>query len=151
LKRCWRVISHVANGDMITLALIQGVVNTFVIFFSRVIGHIVDRVILKNQRGHGIGFFITTLIAQVVLSILASMIVSWFSRRREYRADAGGAQLASREKMIAALQRLQVASGEATLPDQMVAFGISGGGGFMTLLRSHPPLEERIDALRTAQ
>jgi len=144
-------ISHVANGDMITLALIQGVVNTFVIFFSRVIGHIVDRVILKNQRGHGIGFFITTLIAQVVLSILASMIVSWFSRRREYRADAGGAQLASREKMIAALQRLQVASGEATLPDQMVAFGISGGGGFMTLLRSHPPLEERIDALRTAQ
>jgi len=144
-------ISHVANGDMITLALIQGVVNTFVIFFSRVIGHIVDRVILKNQRGHGIGFFITTLIAQVVLSILASMIVSWFSRRREYRADVGGAQLASREKMIAALQRLQLASGEAALPDQMVAFGIAGGGGIMALLRSHPPLEERIDALRTVQ
>lgn len=144
-------ISHVANGDMITLALIQGVVNTFVIFFSRVIGHIVDRVILKNQRGHGIGFFITTLIAQVILSFLASMIVSWFSRRREYRADAGGAQLAGREKMIAALQRLQLASGETALPDQMVAFGISGGGGIMALLRSHPPLEERIDALRTAQ
>ncbi|MDH3353666.1 MAG: protease HtpX [Chromatiales bacterium] len=141
-------ISHVANGDMITLALIQGVVNTFVIFFSRVIGHVVDRVILKNQRGHGIGYYITTFVAEVILAILASTIVAWFSRRREYRADAGGAQLASREKMIGALQRLQVASGEISLPDQMAAFGISGGGGFMNLFRSHPPLEERIDALR---
>ena len=143
-------ISHVANGDMITLALIQGVVNTFVIFFSRVIGHIVDRVILKNERGHGIGFFITSFIAEVILAVLASIIVAWFSRRREYRADAGGAQLAGRNKMISALQRLQMASGEATLPDQMAAFGITGGGGFMDLFRSHPPLEERISALRSA-
>lgn len=141
-------ISHVANGDMITLALIQGVVNTFVIFFSRVIGHIVDRVILKNQRGHGIGYFITTIIAEVILAVFASIIVAWFSRRREYRADAGGADLAGKEKMIAALQRLQMASGEASLPDQMAAFGISGNGSFMNLFRSHPPLEERIDALR---
>lgn len=141
-------ISHVANGDMITLALIQGVVNTFVIFFSRVIGHIVDRVILKNQRGHGLGYFITTIIAEVILAVFASIIVAWFSRRREYRADAGGADLAGKEKMIAALQRLQMASDEASLPDQMAAFGISGNGSFMNLFRSHPPLEERIDALR---
>jgi heat shock protein HtpX len=141
-------ISHVANGDMITLALIQGVVNTFVIFFSRVIGHVVDRVILKNERGHGIGFYVTTFIAEVILAVLASIIVAWFSRRREYRADAGGAQLAGREKMIAALQRLQMASSEVSLPDQMAAFGISGGGSFMNLFRSHPPLDERIEALR---
>ena len=136
---------------MITLALIQGVVNTFVIFFSRVIGHIVDRVILKNQRGHGIGFYITTFIAEVILAILASIIVAWFSRRREYRADAGAAELAGRDKMIAALQRLQMASGEATLPDQLVAFGIAGGGGLKDLFRSHPPLDERIEALRGTQ
>ncbi len=144
-------ISHVANGDMITLALIQGVVNTFVIFFARVIGHVVDRVILKNRQGHGIGYFITTLIAELILAVFASIIVAWFSRRREYRADAGGAQLAGREKMISALKRLQSASGEPSLPDQMAAFGITGGGGFMALFRSHPPLDERIEALGAAR
>lgn len=142
-------ISHVANGDMVTLTLIQGVVNTFVVFLSRVIGHIVDRVILKNERGHGIGFFITSMIAQVVLSFLATAIVMWFSRWREYRADAGGASLAGRQKMIAALQRLQQAHTE-TLPDEMAAFGISGGK-VAALFASHPPLEERIAALRNAR
>ncbi len=143
-------ISHVANGDMVTLALIQGVVNTFVIFFSRVIGHVVDRVIFKVERGHGPAFWITSIIAQVVLGILASMIVMWFSRQREFRADAGGASLAGRQKMIAALQRLQIASGQAPLPDQLAAFGISGGtaAGIKRLFLSHPPLEERIAALQ---
>ena len=143
-------ISHVANGDMITLALIQGVVNTFVIFLSRVIGHFVDRVILKNERGHGIGFIITTLIAQMVLGILASIIVMWFSRQREFRADAGGASLAGRQKMIAALRRLQAGVNQPHLPDQLAAFGISGniGSGMKRLFMSHPPLEERIAALR---
>ena len=142
-------ISHVANGDMVTLTLIQGVVNTFVVFLSRVIGHIVDRVILKNQSGHGIGFFITSMIAQVVLSILASAIVMWFSRWREYRADAGGAKLAGRQKMISALQRLQQAHDPEPLPDEMAAFGISGGA-FKEIFASHPPLEKRIEALRNA-
>jgi heat shock protein HtpX len=143
-------ISHVANGDMVTLALIQGVVNTFVIFLSRVIGHVVDRVVFKVERGHGPAFLITTIIAQIVLGILASMIVMWFSRRREYRADAGGASLAGRQKMIAALRRLQMASGQAPLPDQLAAFGIAGGtvGGLKRLFMSHPPLEERIAALQ---
>lgn len=143
-------ISHVANGDMVTLTLIQGVVNTFVIFFSRVIGHVVDRVVFKVERGHGPAFWITTIIAQVVLGILASMIVMWFSRQREFRADAGGASLAGRQKMIAALQRLQMASGQAPLPDQLAAFGISGGSvdGIKRLFLSHPPLEERIAALQ---
>jgi heat shock protein HtpX len=142
-------ISHVANGDMVTLALIQGVVNTFVIFLSRVVGHVVDRVILKNERGHGIGFFITTLIAQMVLGILASMIVMWFSRYREFRADAGGARLAGPQKMIGALERLARGHGQP-LPDQMAAFGISGGigHGLKKLFMSHPPIEERIAALR---
>jgi len=147
-------ISHVANGDMITLALIQGVVNTFVIFFSRVIGHIVDRVILKNDRGHGIGYIVTVIFAQIVLGILASTIVMWFSRKREYRADAGGASLASRQKMISALQRLQQASAvPSQLPEQMAALGISGGvgHGIKRLFMSHPPLEERIEALRNQQ
>jgi len=146
-------ISHVANGDMVTLALVQGVVNTFVIFFSRVIGHFVDRVVFKVERGHGPAFWITTIIAQVVLGILASMIVMWFSRYREFRADAGGARLAGRQKMIAALQRLQVASGQAPLPDQLAAFGIAGGGamdGIKRLFMSHPPLAERIAALQQA-
>jgi len=145
-------ISHVANGDMVTLTLIQGVVNTFVIFFSRVIGHVVDRVVFKVERGHGPAFWITTIIAQVVLGILASMIVMWFSRQREFRADAGGASLAGRQKMIAALQRLQIASGQAPLPDQLAAFGISGGtaAGIKRLFLSHPPLEERIAALQQA-
>ncbi len=142
-------VSHVANGDMVTLALIQGVVNTFVIFLSRVIGQIVDRVVFKNEHGHGIGFWVTTIVAQIVLGILASMIVMWFSRWREFRADAGGAGLAGREKMIAALQRLKQASDEP-LPDQLAAFGISGhiGAGLKRLLMSHPPLDERIEALR---
>jgi heat shock protein HtpX len=144
-------ISHVANGDMVTLGLIQGVVNTFVIFLSRVIGHVVDRVVFKTERGHGPAFLITTIVAQVLLGILASAIVMWFSRWREFRADAGGAQLAGREKMIAALQRLQTASGQAPLPDQLAAFGISGGmaQGLKRLFLSHPPLQERIAALQT--
>ena len=138
-------VSHVANGDMVTLALVQGVVNTFVVLLSRVIGHFVDRVILKNERGHGIGFFITSLIAQVVLSFLASAIVMWFSRRREYRADEGGANLAGKDKMISALKRLQQAHTEA-LPDEMAAFVISSGG-LQKLFSSHPRLEDRIAAL----
>jgi heat shock protein HtpX len=145
-------VSHVANGDMITLALIQGVVNTFVIFFSRVIGHFVDRVILKNERGHGIGFMMATLVAEVILGILASTIVMYFSRQREFRADAGGAQLAGKEKMVAALQRLQMGMGQPSqLPDQMAAFGISGGlaEGMQKLFMSHPPLEQRINTLRS--
>jgi heat shock protein HtpX len=142
-------VSHVANGDMVTLALIQGVVNTFVIFLSRIIGHLVDRLVFKVERGHGPAFFITAIIAQIVLGILASIIVMWFSRRREFRADAGGAQLAGREKMIAALERLK-GGGPSQLPDQMAAFGISGSGarGFKYLFMSHPPLEDRIAALR---
>jgi heat shock protein HtpX len=142
-------ISHVANGDMVTLTLIQGVVNTFVIFFSRVIGHLVDRLIFRTERGHGPGFWIVTIVAQIFLGILASMIVMWFSRHREFRADAGGARLAGRERMIAALERLK-AGHNATLPDQLAAFGISGhrASGFKRLFMSHPPLDERIAALR---
>jgi heat shock protein HtpX len=143
-------LSHVANGDMVTLALIQGVVNTFVIFLSRVIGHVVDRVVFKTERGHGPAFWITTIVAQLVLGILASMIVMWFSRQREFRADAGGAKLAGRNKMIAALERLKQRHEPSQLPDQMAAFGISGGGGggLKDLFMSHPPLEVRIAALR---
>jgi heat shock protein HtpX len=142
-------VSHVANGDMVTLALIQGVVNTFVIFLSRVVGYVVDRVILKNER-EGIGYFATVMIAQVVLGILASIIVMWFSRQREFRADSGGAKLAGRDKMIAALRRLQaVHEAPAALPSQMKAFGIRDGkGGLSRLFMTHPPLEERIEALR---
>jgi len=146
-------VSHVANGDMVTLALIQGVVNTFVIFFSRVIGYLVDRVVFKVERGHGPAFWITALVAQLVLGIFATMIVMWFSRQREFRADAGGANLAGRGKMIAALERLQANYGQpAQLPDQVKAFGISGsaGWGLQRLLMSHPPLEERIAALRSS-
>jgi heat shock protein HtpX len=138
-------VSHVANGDMVTLALIQGVVNTFVVFLSRVVGHVVDRVILKNEEGHGIGYFITSMVAQVVLSVLATMIVMWFSRRREFRADSGGAELAGRAKMIGALRRLQAAHEPQALPDQFAAFGIAGG--VRELFSSHPPLEDRIAAL----
>lgn len=142
-------VSHVANGDMVTLALIQGVVNTFVIFISRVIGHTVDRVIFKTEEGHGPAFWITNIIAEIVLGVLASIIVMWFSRQREFRADAGGASLAGRNKMIAALRRLQLNSQQAHLPDQLAAFGISGGigSGLKSLFMSHPPLEERIAAL----
>ncbi|MDB4057822.1 protease HtpX [Candidatus Thioglobus sp.] len=141
-------ISHVANGDMVTLTLIQGVVNTFVIFFSRVIGHVVDRVILKNQRGHGIGYFVTTIFAQIVLSILASVIVMYFSRKREYVADTGGADLAGHQNMINALKRLGQKEPEA-LPEQLAAFGIGEKPktGWRELWSSHPPLEDRIKAL----
>jgi heat shock protein HtpX len=147
-------VSHVANGDMVTLALVQGVVNTFVIFLSRVIGFLVDRLVFKVERGHGPAFFITSLVAQLVLGVLASMIVMWFSRHREFRADSGGAHLAGRNKMIAALERLQLNYGQPPqLPDQVKAFGISGvtgAAGLKRLFMSHPPLEERIAALRAA-
>jgi|TARA_B110000259_G_scaffold53672_1_gene63234 heat shock protein HtpX len=141
-------MSHVANGDMVTLTLIQGVVNTFVIFFSRVIGHVVDRVILKNQRGHGIGYFVTTIFAQIILSILASVIVMYFSRKREYVADTGGADLAGNQNMINALRRLGQKEPEA-LPEQLAAFGIGERPktGWRELWSSHPPLEDRIKAL----
>ena len=144
-------VSHVANGDMVTLALIQGVVNTFVIFASRVVGHIIDRVVLKNQRGHGIGYFVSSMIAQVIFGILASTIVMYFSRLREFKADAGAAELAGAEKMVAALQRLQAIHQPSRLPEQMAAFGINGGfaEGFKKLFLSHPPLEKRIAALRS--
>ncbi|MEE9911361.1 MAG: protease HtpX [Deltaproteobacteria bacterium] len=143
-------ISHVANGDMITLSLIQGVVNTFVIFISRVVGYFVDRVILKNEEGHGIGFFVTTIVAQIVFGILASVIVMWFSRKREYAADEGGARLAGAGSMIGALESLQRSTYEP-LPDQMKAFGISGKPsrhGLKLLFMTHPPLEDRIEALK---
>jgi len=145
-------VSHVSNGDMITLALIQGVVNTFVIFLSRVIGHVVDRVVFKTERGHGPAFWITAIVAELVIGILASVIVFWFSRQREFRADAGGAQLAGRERMIGALERLRASYGRVALPDQLAAFGISGGTrrGLMQLFTTHPPLEERIARLRAA-
>ena len=138
-------IAHVANGDMVTLALIQGVVNTFVIFLSRIVGHFVDRVILKNERGHGIGYFVASLLAQVLLGILASMIVAWFSRRREFRADEGGARYAGTPNMIAALEALK--GGVAVLPDGMTASGI-GSKPMSALFSTHPPLDARIAALR---
>ncbi|MDX1250835.1 MAG: protease HtpX [Gammaproteobacteria bacterium] len=146
-------VSHVANGDMVTLALIQGVVNTFVIVLSRVVGHLVDRVVFKTERGHGPAFWVTSIVAELVLGVLASIIVMWFSRRREFRADAGGASLAGREKMISALERLKANAGQPHLPDQMAAFGISGGigHGLRRLFMSHPPLDERIAALRAAR
>lgn len=143
-------VSHVANGDMVTLTLIQGVVNTFVIFISRVVGYFVDRVILKNEEGLGLGFFITSIVAQIVFGILASVVVLYFSREREYRADAGGAKLAGREKMIAALEKLKRGIQEP-LPEQMSAFGISGkpeGHGLKLLFMTHPPLDDRIAALK---
>ncbi|MBL8202354.1 MAG: protease HtpX [Chromatiales bacterium] len=143
-------VAHVANGDMVTLTLIQGVVNTFVIFLSRIIGRFVDQVVFRSERGHGPGFFITVMIAQLVLGIFASIIVAWFSRQREFRADAGGAHLAGRHKMIAALEGLQRAHEPAALPDGLQAFGISGGAArFGRLFMTHPPLPERIAALRS--
>jgi heat shock protein HtpX len=144
-------ITHVANGDMVTLALLQGVLNTFVIFLARIIGGIVDRAILRNDRqGSGIGFFLTTMVAQFVLGILASVIVCWYSRRREFRADRGGADLAGAGNMIAALQMLKRSQGEP-MPQQLQAFGINTGssGGIMRLFMTHPPLDERIAALKT--
>ncbi|HWS04048.1 MAG TPA: protease HtpX [Gammaproteobacteria bacterium] len=144
-------MAHVANGDMVTLTLIQGVVNTFVMFLSRVIGHTVDRVVFKNENGHGPAFFITMIIAELVLGVLASIIVMWFSRQREFRADDGGASLAGRGAMIAALERLAQQHPQP-LPDKMAAFGIAAGGasGLKRLFMTHPPLEERIAALQAA-
>jgi heat shock protein HtpX len=143
-------ISHVANGDMVTMALMQGVVNTFVYFFATIIGYVVDRVVFKTERGYGPAYYITQMVAQIALSILASMLVMWFSRHREFRADAGGAQLAGRHKMISALQALQHSHEPAQLPGELAAFGINGAG-VQRLFMSHPPLEERIAALQNAR
>jgi len=141
-------ISHVANGDMVTLTLVQGVVNTFVIFLSRIVGHFVDRVLLRNESGYGLGYFAAVIVAQLVLGILASIIVMWVSRQREFRADAGSAHLNGREPMIGALRRLE-ANIPSQLPQEMQAFGIAGGKrGLMQLFMSHPPIPERIEALR---
>jgi heat shock protein HtpX len=139
-------ISHVANGDMVTLTLIQGIVNTFVYFLASIIGHVVDRAIFRSESGRGMGYFVTQLVAQIALSFLARMIVMWFSRWREFHADKGGANLAGREKMISALRALQGSSTE-TIPAEFQAFAISAGGGLSKLFSSHPPLEERIRAL----
>ncbi|MCA1799278.1 MAG: protease HtpX [Xanthomonadaceae bacterium] len=144
-------VSHIANGDMVTMALVQGVVNTFVIFLSRVVGHVVDRAVFKTESGHGPGFYIVAFITQILFGILASAITMWFSRHREFRADAGGAKLASRQKMIAALEKLR-GGAHRDLPDQLAAFGISGNisSGFRRFFMSHPPLSERIAALKSA-
>ncbi len=143
-------VSHVANGDMVTLTLIQGVLNTLVILFARIIGQLIDRVVFRNERGHGIGYFVAVIVAQLVLGLLASMVVMAFSRRREFRADAGGAALAGTGNMTAALQRLGQQSEQADLPEAVEAFGISGGvgAGIKRLLMSHPPIDERIQALQ---
>ena len=143
-------ISHVNNGDMVTLTLIQGVLNTFVIFLARIVGNIVDRSVFRSESGRGPAYFVTVLLAEVVFGLLASIIVAWFSRQREFRADRGGAQLAGRQSMINALERLKVA--HEPLPQQFAAFGISEGnvaGGLRRLFMSHPPLDERIAALRS--
>lgn len=140
-------ITHVANGDMVTMALMQGVVNTFVYFFASIIGHVVDRVVFKTEQGHGMGYYITQIIAQIALSFLASILVMWFSRYREFKADAGGAKLAGKDKMIGALRALQRAHEPEELPGQFAAFAINGGG-VKKLFMSHPPLEERIAALQ---
>lgn len=144
-------VSHAANGDMVTMALIQGVVNTFVMFFSRVIGYLVDKIVFKTERGQGPAFYVTMIIAELVLGVLASIIVMWFSRQREFRADAGGAHLAGSRNMINALKRLGNLH-PAPLPEKMAAFGIAGGGagGLKRLFMTHPPIEERIAALEAA-
>jgi len=148
-------MSHVANGDMVTMGLLQGVVNTFVYFFATIAGHLVDRVVFRSdddRGGYGPAYFITQMVAQILLSILATMIVMWFSRWREFRADAGGARLAGRQKMIGALRALQRAHDPQELPGEFAAFGIGGGvSGMSRLFLSHPPLEERIEALQRAQ
>jgi heat shock protein HtpX len=143
-------VSHVANGDMVTLALIQGVVNTFVIFLARVIGGIVDRAVFRTDEGRGPAYFLIVIVTEIVLGILASIIVFWFSRQREFRADRGGAQLAGAHNMIGALERLKAAQGQPLPTQQLAAFGISGrvGGGIRRLFMTHPPLDERIAALR---
>jgi len=143
-------IGHVANGDMVTLTLIQGVVNTFVVFFARIIGSIVDRTVFRTERGNGPGYFITVIVAQIVLGILASMIVAWFSRRREFRADAASAQfLGTPSPMVNALRRLGGLE-PGVLPQSMAGFGITDKGGIMSLFATHPPIEERIGALQRA-
>jgi len=144
-------VSHVANGDMITMGLLQGVLNTFVILFSRVIGLMIDKVVFKIERGIGPGYFIGSIVAELVLGMVAAIIASWFSRRREFRADFGGAQLAGRQNMIDALKRLQTVNQPEDLPGELAAFGISGGlgGGLKQLLMSHPPLHQRIAALES--
>jgi len=142
-------ISHVANGDMVTLTLVQGVVNTFVVFLSRIIAHVVDRVVFKVQRGHGPAFFIVSMVAQVALGFLATVVVRWFSRWREYRADDGGARLSSRPKMIAALKRLKQGHKTEPMPDEMAAFAINAGA-VQKLFATHPPLDERIKALEAS-
>jgi heat shock protein HtpX len=147
-------VSHVANGDMVTLTLIQGVMNTFVFFLARVIGFVVDRVLLKNERdGVGIGYMATVIVAQLVLGILAGMVVAWFSRKREFRADAGGAHLAGTNAMIGALEALRRVHSPTALPEKMQAFGIRSGPpqGWQKLFMSHPPIEERIAALNSAR
>lgn len=144
-------IGHVANGDMVTLALVQGVVNTFVMFFARIFGNFIDKAVFKTEEGHGPAFYIATIVAELVLGILATIIVMWFSRYREFRADAAGADLAGTGAMISALQRLRAEQGVPVhMPDSLTAFGINGGlkQGLMSLFMSHPPLEVRIEALR---
>ena len=145
-------VAHIANGDMVTLALIQGVINTFVIFFSRIIGNIVDRVVFKNEEGHGIAFWVTTIIAEIFLALLASVIVFWFSRRREYRADHGAAEMVGKRPMIRALESLKASIQQPYLPDQMAAFGISGKKrrGLAGLFATHPDLDDRIKVLEAS-
>lgn len=145
-------VSHVANGDMVTMALLQGVMNTFVIVLSRVVGRVIDSVVFGNREGQGIGYFVTVFVLDIIFGIFASFITAWFSRQREFRADAGGAALAGKEKMIAALQRLAQNHGQSTLPTQIAAFGISSGmkSGIGALMMTHPPLEVRIQALRNS-
>ncbi|MBL7174574.1 MAG: protease HtpX [Desulfobacteraceae bacterium] len=145
-------VAHVANGDMITLALIQGVINTFVIFFSRVIGSIVDRIVFKNEEGHGIAFWVTTIVAEIFLAILASIIVFWFSRKREYRADSGAAATVGKRPMIGALKSLKASVNQSHLPNEMAAFGISGKKrrGLAALFATHPNLDDRIKALEAS-
>jgi heat shock protein HtpX len=145
-------VTHVSNGDMVTLALIQGVLNTFVIVLSRVVGQLVDRVVFRNERGYGPGFWIAMIVSEIVFGLIASVIVMWFSRQREFRADAGGASLSGRQNMIRALRRLQSLHEPSPMPAQFEAFGISGnvGSGLRRLFMSHPPIEERIRALEGA-
>jgi len=146
-------VSHVANGDMITMTLLQGVLNTFVLLLSRVLGQIIDRAVFRSERGYGPGYFISVMVLQLLLGVLASILVMAFSRWREFRADAGGARLAGRVNMVAALQRLGQSSQPSELPESVEAFGIRGrvGSGLRRLLMSHPPLEERIRALNSAK
>ncbi|MGK7295912.1 MAG: protease HtpX, partial [Candidatus Wenzhouxiangella sp. M2_3B_020] len=144
-------VSHIANGDMITMTLLQGVLNTFVLLLSRILGQIIDRAVFRSERGYGPGYFLVVIVLQIVLGILASIVVMAFSRWREFRADAGGARLAGRERMIAALERLRTSRQPGQLPEAVEAFGIRGrtaGERFKRLFMSHPPLEERIAALR---